>query len=544
LRDAPIRRSILCAVAIGLAWQSSVRAKPPTLNTLFPAGAQRGQTVEVTAGGEFDLWPPRVWADQPGIEIQPSPEKGKLAITVTPAAHIGVAWLRLYNEDGASGPRPFIVGTLRELDETEPNDYAKHPQMLPAAKVTVNAKLARAGDVDCFGVSLRRGQTLVAAVEANGHLGSPMDSVLQVVSSQGYVLAQSDDDRGLDPSLAFEAPSDGLYVLRTFAFPATPDQTIAFAGGGTFIYRLTVTTGGFVDHPYPLAAECTRPTQLELYGWNIPESSRFFTFAANDASSMLQVELPMLANSAEVQIVPHAAIVEQEPNDPEHPQPITLPVTITGCVDPERDRDVFQFSARKDQKILVRVESRSLGLPLDPVLRVTDGSGKVLSDVDDTAGARDPELSFSAPADGDYRLWVRDLNGRGGFRYVYRLTLAAPEPDFSLSAAIDRVSLSPEKPGSIPVVIDRKNGFAGPISIRADGLPDGMTAEAVTSSPTGDKAKKVTIKLAASKAPTSGAFRIVGTSEGDRPIQHRASVLITGLVNPPSDLWATGVKEK
>ena len=101
----------------------------------------------------------------------------------------------------------------------------------PSASTTVNGRLAKAGDVDGFAVSLTRGQTLVASLEAERPLGSPMDAVLQVVSPEGLVLAQNDDDVGRDPRIVFEAPSTGTYIVRLFAFPAKPDSSIRFAGG-------------------------------------------------------------------------------------------------------------------------------------------------------------------------------------------------------------------------------------------------------------------------------------------------------------------------
>ena len=44
-------------------------------------------------------------------------------------------------------------------------------------------------------------------------------------------------------------------------------------------------------------------------------------------------------------------------------------------VAPARDRDVYAFPARKGQTLSFVVESRTLGTPLDPVLRITDAAG-------------------------------------------------------------------------------------------------------------------------------------------------------------------------
>ena len=95
---------------------------------------------------------------------------------------------------------------------------------------------------------------------------------------------------------------------------------------------------------------------------------------------------------------------------------------------------------------MIRVESRALGRPLDPVLRVLDPGGKILAESDDTGrNSRDLERSFTAPADGEYRLFVRDLNGRGGPRFAYLLSVLEPQPDFALSLAADRFDLTPGK---------------------------------------------------------------------------------------------------
>ena len=258
-----------------LAWTVPAAAKPPTLDSLFPPGGQRGQTVAVTAAGSFSQWPVKAWTDDEGLEVRPLPEKGKLSIAVASDARVGVHWLRLFDDEGATALRPFLVGTLPEVVETEPNDDPTRPQRLETACVTVNGKLGQSGDVDGFAVPLQKGQTLVAALEANRRLGSPLDGLLQVVSAAGFVLDENDDAPDRDPLLVFKAPADGTYIVRAFAFPSVPDSQIGFAGGDAFVYRLTLTTQGFVDHLYPLAVPRAAPGRVEAVGWNIDESARW-----------------------------------------------------------------------------------------------------------------------------------------------------------------------------------------------------------------------------------------------------------------------------
>src|SRR5206468_1928559 len=160
-----------------------------TLNALFPAGAERGRTVGVTASGTFDHWPVRTWVDGAGVEVEAGAEKGALTFRVADDAEPGVRWVRLFDKEGATALRPFVVA------------------LLP-------------------------------------------------------------DAVGRDPRVVFEAPADGMYLARVFAFPATPDSSIRFAGGDAFIYRLTLTTGGFLDQAFPLAVSRDDPGPVAAVGTN------------------------------------------------------------------------------------------------------------------------------------------------------------------------------------------------------------------------------------------------------------------------------------
>ena len=46
---------------------------------------------------------------------------------------------------------------------------------------------------------------------------------------------------------------------------------------------------------------------------------------------------------------------------------------------------------------------------------------------------KDSLLHFTAPADGEYLVRIRDVQGLGGENYSYRLTVRRPHPDFRLA---------------------------------------------------------------------------------------------------------------
>jgi hypothetical protein len=510
------------------------------LTYLYPAGAQRGQTVEVTAGGTFERWPVAAWADDSSVTIKPGKDKGKLTVTVAADAVPGPRWVRLHDAEGASGLRPFLIGTLPEILEQEPNDDPKKPQALTSSTVVVNGRLAQAGDVDGFALQLKKGQTLVAAVEANRALGSPMDAILQVVSAAGAVLDQNNDCLGLDPRLAFTVPMDGTYLVRLFAFPAVPDSSIRFAGGEAFVYRLTLTTGGCVDYAFPLAVSRENPAAVELIGWNIPAAARQRPVSAAEGAEVFRAFDPRWAGYFDVRLEPHPTALETRPADLAKPQRLEIPSTVSGRLEADGEVDRYPFDARKGQRLSFRVEARALGFALDPVLQVADAAGKVLAQMDDPAGrtgSRDPELLFPVPQDGQYVLQIRDLHGAGGPRFVYRLRATLAQPDFSLTLTADRFIVIPGKPVDIQVTIERANGFGEPVEVVPLGLPQGITAAPV--SPPSASAKAIAFRLTAVPGASSGPFQLLGRVPAKPGGTRLARFSMPDLNTASPHLWLT-----
>jgi hypothetical protein len=491
-RNGGPARAALAGPTLLLLFSSFGLAAPPKVNSLFPAGGQRGQTVAVTATGDFSTWPVQVWVERPGVSFTAEKDKGKFAVHIAPDAAVGIYWVRMHNADGASVLRPFVVGTLSEVAESETNDLPDKPQVVEP-KVVINGKLGKSNDVDSYRVELRRGQTLVASLAANSQFGSPMDAVLQVCElvserdrTEAFIVAQNHDAVGLDPQIVFTAERDGLYLVRLFAFPATPDSSIRFAGGEDYIYRLALTTGPFLDHVLPLAVP-REESQVELGGWNLGKTATVIVPPLSaDVSPLTPPDEPLVwvwrSDVAGAMLVPR---VEMATRTEQHN--IMPPMTVSGRLATVGQVDSYSFVGQKDKKLRFKVAAKSLGYPTDAVLAVVDEAGKPLAEADDASrDDRDPALDFSPPADGNYRLLVRDLANRGDVRLVYRLTAQPIEPDFSLTLATDSFVFEKGKPLEIAVNVTVRDGLREPIEIQAIGLPKGVTAEMVKFEPTAD----------------------------------------------------------
>jgi hypothetical protein len=326
------------------------------------------------------------------------------------------------------------------------------------------------------------------------------------------VLLQIDDEYGFDPLLVVKAPADGVYLVRTFGFPSTPNSTIGFAGAENYVYRLTITTDGYVDHALPLAVSRGEPTTVALAGWNLPKDLLEMTIAPGEGEETM-LSHPRLGNSLPLARTSYPTIVAEEKAAPAAAQVIELPCVVSGRIASRRQAHAFAFQAVKGQKLAFQVDSRTLGYPLDVLLTMTDRTGKTYVEVDDTGReASDATLGFTVPADGEYVLVVRDLHDRGGERFAYRMTCGEQPPDYSLSLAAGEFVIAAGKTLEIPVTVDRLAGFKEEIAVSIEGLPAGVTAESAASAGSGATAKAVKVKLTAAAAakPASGAMRIVG----------------------------------
>jgi hypothetical protein len=89
---------------------------------------------------------------------------------------------------------------------------------------------------------------------------------------------------------------------------------------------------------------------------------------------------------------------------------------------------------------------------------------------------RDSLVHFTAPADGEYIVRIRDVQALGGENFGYRLTVRPARGDF-------RLSVNPRNPnvpagGSVPLTVTafRMDGFEGPIEVALANLPAGLHA--------------------------------------------------------------------
>ncbi|MCA1684912.1 MAG: hypothetical protein LC745_02785, partial [Planctomycetia bacterium] len=192
-----------------------------------------------------------------------------------------------------------------------------------------------------------------------------------------------------------------------------------------------------------------------------------------------------------------------------------------------------------------RVVAESLGSWLDAVVTVRDHRGKPLAQNDDaTGGLRQVAPSLDsvtdtwAGSDEDLVVEVTDRFDQGGPAYSYRLSAGPVRPDFLLSVVTSsRFDPAPGRgtaayllnPGAsleVPFAVIAE-GRTGPITVRAEGLPQGVSAAPVTVRPQSPRIQAGTragpapatsvegvlaLRADSGTGPISGRFRVVASA--------------------------------
>jgi hypothetical protein len=534
----------LCSLSFSPAF-----AAVPTLDHLYPVAVQAGTTNTVTAVGKFDPWPAKVWMDAPGVVFRPETNSGNFTVEVAAEALVGPHLIRLFNEQGASAPRFFVVTREPQMVEQEPNDDFAKPQLIERFPASINGRLEKSGDVDSFAVALEAGQTLIASVEAFT-LASPVDAVIRLVDERGVQAAWNHDGRTFDPFLVWTAKSAGIFVLQVFGFAYPAESNVKFTGNGKCIYRLHLSAGPNLRYTLPLGVQRGTKMALRIAGWNCsPELPREIQFDGHGLpveSSRASLQLPGYDNTVSLLVGEGPELREQEPNNlAAEANPIDVTSAVTGCIEKVGDQDRFRIEGRKDEKLLLEVQSAALGFPLDAWLKLEDLEGRELAKNDDSGGA-DPKLEWTPSTNRAFVAVVGNVLQRGGSDYLYRLSIRPASPVLKVNVSETALTITPGKTNQLKVTIKRLHGFKQELAVSARGLPEGLEILPVELP---EKDGDFSIRLIASKdaKPFNGPVQIIATEVESQKEHLTSSTVNNGvpggfnklIIETTDQLWLT-----
>ena len=518
----------ICMLLVALcgAGRSTAQTSFPMLISTYPSGVERGKTLVVTVnsgtvngGGGANLYGAyKAVVEGEGVtaEVIP-PEKGwpakdpktpnavpvvasvSMKVTVAPNAPLGIREFRLATpHHGISTVGLLVIGDEPELTEAEPNNDPDHAQELSIPCV-LNGRFQQGEDVDWYKFNAAPGQEIVfsvlcARLEDKIHDLSPhADPMVVLFDSAGNELARNDDYYRADSLLHYKFDKAGLYRIQI--------RDVNYQGSPHWVYRLNATSRPYITTTVPSAVQPGKSQDLRVLGWNLGGAqTAHVDVPANVPTGMWGASLklpngtsnwvPLLVTDTpqtgfDGGVVPagnKTVTAGLTIPAPVAKGTLTLPGGANSWLAAAGEVDRYQFHAAKGQALGFEVTARRIDSELDSEIKIRDAKGAVLAANDDVFG-KDSRIDWTAPADGDYSLDIRDLTGHGGKTYFYNLTAKPLRPDFHLKCDTDRAMLAPGNRTAWFVIVERKYGFAGGVQVQVTGLPPGIVAAPITIPP-------------------------------------------------------------
>jgi len=490
----------------------------PELTHLSPLGGQRGTTVEVTATGQhLDGATTLLFAD-PGITSSLKKDAPNTSNTCTftvrlPAAtKPGRCDARLHGKFGLSNPRAFIIGTLAET--SLPTIATAREKATPLAMNTVVNSSTSAGARAWFKLNPGAAQRVFINLESPD---TRLEPRVSIADATGRTIRQF----GVTETADFQAEAHADYFVEVH----------------DLLYR------GGADHRFRLSASSEAPPQ---------QRTRSMAGAFTD--------------DAEIGRINGEAVKHLNDATP-HELPLAPPCEYISVFPAGGKPATFTFNAKKGDVWWIDVLSHRLGhatapaLVLERIEKQADGTMKgafisegVAADPSSSATGfnleiRDCALRFEAKNDALCRVKLRDgfNTSPNSPRLPFRLAIRRETPDFRLIAVPDQPpraraptsayllppTLRRGGIASLRVFVRRQDGFAGEITLKADGLPPGVTCPGAILG-NGDESTSLTFLADEKAAPWAGFVRIFGTARiKDGDVQHEARA--GGLVRTVND---------
>jgi hypothetical protein len=432
-------------------------------------------------------------------------QKLTVELTLPADAPRGRVALRVVNAHGISNP--IYVG----IDDLEELAFAGEIAQLPVA---LNGNLGGSETLQTHFTG-KKGQPIVIELEAR-RLGANFDPILSLLDPRNVQVAWSQGKTALqgDARLSAVLPVDGVYTVEL--------HDALYRAGAPGQFRLKLGPLYFADLVYPLGAKQNSGSRLELIG-NLPSGNNRVSLPAETGPGLQPVSLPTLAGMTGA--APGVLIDDA----PEYvtgalpPGALEVPVAVNGRLTKARQEDVFDLKVHAGDKLRFAVLANRAGSALDGVLTIRDAKGAVLATSDDSPDAVDPMLDFAVPAGIDrLKLGLRDLSGRSGPTYVYRLAVTrADAPDFQLQIVDDRLNLASDSIGVIRVHAERR-GYTGPIRLSVPGLPAALKLRNDVIPP-GATDALVTLESTRGE-PLQRVLEIAGDGQAGKALLHRVAL--------------------
>jgi hypothetical protein len=346
--------------------QSEPLPVKPVPKQVTPASGSRGQKLRLVIEGKNLVGVTELTSTAPGVtaRLLPNgvqPRRIEADVTFPATTTAGVHQLVLKSAGGPSASLPFTVDLFPQVNEVEPNDSPTTGLQITLPASVIGA-ISRAGETDYYRFQATAGQEVGVQV-LTAAVGSKLEPVLVLTDAAGRMLAESTNDL-----LGYTCPRAGTYALGI--------RDREYRGGPNMPYRLHVGDVPVVTSVFPLGLRRGTEADITVEGVNLGSAKSVKVKAPADAA--LGSRLPVTpAQSHGTPLGGPAVVVGEFPEVTDsHSHAPAAPFTANGRIAGPGAAETWTFSAKKGQRLILEVNARRLGSPLDSAIEILDAKGR------------------------------------------------------------------------------------------------------------------------------------------------------------------------
>ncbi len=499
--------TLLCLLFI----LNHLSAQKLSLGYLYPAGGERGTTLQIEMGG-LNLGNATevmisgdgvkgeiIQADKSSEPNKKKKNKGKLddqsspqladritvKITIDKDATPGLRDLRLQSLVGVSNKLNFEIGQYPNLVEMA-GSSVKNPNQITTLPTTLCGQILP-GEVDAFSFKATKGMMLVAAVKARTLIPYIADAVpgwfqavIQLKNSKGEEVAYNDDFRnGVDPVIIKQIPENDIYTITI--------HDAIYRGREDFNYRIDLGEIPYLSAVYPSVGKVGQKINLRLNGVNL-KATHFNFKAEKEGYGEINYlgKNGSLSNSIPFYGLKKGSTVNNSTNSSVELSP---DIEIYDSITKPYQVKTYTISAEKNENIAVEVKARKLGSLLDAKMRLIDPSGNTVAEADDVEDATqglmtfhaDPLLQYKAKDTGTYTIEVEDILGNSGVDCFYLLERKKSIPSYEVFVSPANLTIPKGGTAVMRLDITTNEKRVPELDIEIKGLPKGFLVSSLQS---------------------------------------------------------------
>jgi hypothetical protein len=433
---------------------ASTPAAEPTLRSFDIRGLKIGGTTTLTVDGDDLGKTPRLLLPFEAKQaLKPGATDKKASFDVTLGeVEPGYYQLRVVSEGGVS--LPGVIGVDRMTQQLVAEPIKDLPVALHGAVAGSNIV-----EVKFQGKAKEK---IMIEVESQ-RLGGKLRPILHLYSPKKLQIAWSWTKPQYfgDTRLEATLPEDGIYTATL--------HDAEYAAPAPSFFRMRIGNWSYVDQVFPpvIAKDQSVKVIAPNFAADVKGSGQFMPLSFPKAG-VWSGPRPFVMVSGIPEFV--------GTSDPSKLQEIPEGrVGVSGKLRIRNEEHRYRVAVKPNTKVKLEVFAERLGSPLDAALVIRNDKGAQLARAEDSPGTLDPVLEYTVPDKvTSIIVAVVDTQGRGGsreFDRVYRLVIdpqTVGGDGFKLFTTVQRISQPRGGDTVVPVRVDRKGGYHGPIELVYD----------------------------------------------------------------------------